>query len=358
MTRSDETPGGSGAPDDLDRLLAGIEAKASPLRAVVEEVHRRHVGCTDGRVADYIPELAAADPAHFGLAITAVDGQSFTAGNTDIAFTIQSVTKPFTYGLALEDNGLEVVLDRVGVEPSGDAFNAIELDPRTNRPFNPMVNAGAIATTDLVKGPDLVARTKRVNAMLARYAGRTLNIDQSVMLSEQATSHRNRAMALLMQSAGAVSDRVEESLDLYTGQCSMLVDARDLSVMAATLANGGVNPLTGEQALDPRYVKHVLGVMNTCGMYDHAGAWSVRVGLPAKSGVAGGLLAVVPGRLGIGAYSPALDEAGNSVRGALAIEELSERLGLHLLEPHPSDMVTELRRPRRISEPGRNTTSD
>jgi glutaminase len=350
MSNSGDRPTTGGPPDDLGRLLAGIEAKVSPLRSVVEDVHRHHAGCTDGHVADYIPELAEADPAHFGLAITAVDGQSFTAGDTDVAFTIQSVSKPFVYGLALEDNGLDVVLDRVGVEPSGDAFNSIELDPRTNRPFNPMVNAGAIATADLVKGADLVERTKRVNAMLARFAGRTLGIDQSVLLSEQATSHRNRAMALLMQSAGAVSARVEESLDLYTGQCSMLVDARDLSVMAATLANGGVNPLTGEVALEARFVKHVLGVMYTCGMYDHAGAWSVRVGLPAKSGVAGGLLAVVPGRLGIGAYSPLLDAAGNSVRSVLAIEELSERLGLHLLEPHPSDLVTELRRPKRLSD--------
>jgi glutaminase len=351
VSGSGDVPANGGqARNDLDLLLAGIEAKASPLLDVLEEVHARHGSCVDGAVADYIPELAAADPHHFGLALTTVDGQTFATGDADVPFTIQSISKPFTYGLALEDHGLDEVLARVGVEPSGDAFNAIELDPHTNRPFNPMVNAGAIATADLVEGTDLVERTKRVNGMLARHAGRTLTVDQSVLLSEQATSHRNRAIALLMQSAGVVSPRVEESLELYVGQCSMLVDARDLSVMAATLANGGVNPLTGEVALDARYVKHVLGVMYTCGMYDHAGAWSVRVGLPAKSGVGGGILAVVPGRLGIGAFSPPLDDAGNSVRGVLAIEELSERLGLHLLEPQPSDLVAQLRRPRRISD--------
>lgn len=342
---------GSGTSDDeMDRLLAGIEAKASPLLDVLNDVHARHAGCHDGAVANYIPELAAADPNHFGLALTTVDGQTFAVGDHDVAFTIQSISKPFTYGLALEDHGLDAVLGKVGVEPSGDAFNAIELDPHTNRPFNPMVNAGAIATADLVEGADLVERSKRVAAMLARHAGRELPVDQSVLLSERATGDRNRAMALLMRSAGAVSQRVEESLELYFGQCSTLVTAADLSMMAATLANGGVNPRTGDVALDPALVKHVLGVMYTCGMYDHAGAWSVRVGLPAKSGVAGGILAVVPGRLGIGTFSPPLDEAGNSVRGVLAIEQLSADLGLHLLEPHPSDLVAELRRPRRSSD--------
>lgn len=330
--------------DEMGLLLAGIETKASPLRALLGDTHARFAGVTDGAVADYIPELAAADPNLFGLALTTVDGQTFSVGDHDAPFTMQSLAKPFIYGLALEDNGLDQVMEAVGVEPSGDAFNAIELNPQTNRPFNPMVNAGAIATADLVSGPDLVSRTKRVNAMLARYAGQPLTIDQSVMLSERSTSQRNRAIALLMQSAGAVSDRAEESLELYTGVCSMTVTAEVLSVMAATLANGGINPVTGEQALDARFVKQVLSVMFTCGMYDGAGAWSVQVGIPAKSGVGGGLLAVVPGRLGIGTFSPPLDTSGNSVRGMLAIEDLSNQLGLHLLEPQPSDLVTDLRR--------------
>jgi len=339
--------GGDNNNSELDQLLAGIAAKASPLLELVADIHARHAATTDGEVASYIPELQRADPAHFGIALTTTDGQTFAAGDHQVPFTIQSISKPFTYGLALEDHGLDTVLNHVGVEPSGDAFNAIELDPHTNRPFNPMVNAGAIATTDLIDGSDLAERTRRLQSMLATYAGRDLSVDSAVWASERSNGQRNRAMALLMQAGGSVSDRVEESLELYFGQCSMLVTAEDLSVMAATLANGGVNPRTGAVALDPTVVSHVLAVMYTCGMYDHAGQWSVRVGLPAKSGVAGGIMAVVPGRLGIGVYSPPLDAVGNSVRGAAAIEDLSTRLGLHVLDPHPEDRVTALRKPVR-----------
>ena len=335
--------------DAMDQLLAGITAKASPLLTIVAEVHAEHAPCLDGEVASYIPELARAEPDPFGVALTTVDGHTFSAGDHLTPFTIQSISKPFMYGLALQDHGFDAVMDRVGVEPSGDAFNSIELDPHTNRPFNPMVNAGAIATTDLVRGSDIAERTRRINALLGLHAGRDLSVDQAVLVSERSHGQRNRAMALLMQATGAVSDHVEESLDLYFAQCSTLVTADDLSVMAATLANGGVNPLTGAVALEQSVVKDVLAVMYTCGMYDHAGAWSVRVGLPAKSGVAGGILAVVPGRAGIGVFSPRLDPVGNSVRGAAAIATLSARLGLHVLEPQGEDLLAASRQVHRPS---------
>jgi len=338
-------PSGSGG--DLDQLLAGITARASPLREKLAEIHALHAPNGNGEVASYIPELQRADPSHFGISLTTVDGQTFSAGDHRVPFTIQSMSKPFVYGLVLADHGPDEVLTHVGVEPSGDSFNAIELSPATNRPFNPMVNAGAIATTDLVGGADLAERTRRVQGMLASHAGRELAVDNAVLASERSHGQRNRAMALLMQAAGAVSARVEESLELYFSQCSTLVTTDDLSVMAATLANGGVNPLTGEVALQGDVVTDVLAVMYTCGMYDQAGQWSVQVGLPAKSGVAGGILAVAPGRLGIGVYSPPLDPVGNSVRGIAAVTSLSKDLGLHVLDPHPEDKVAELRSPRR-----------
>jgi glutaminase len=238
------------------------------------------------------------------------------------------------FGLALEDHGVEAVLQKVGVEPTGEAFNAIVLDEVTNRPFNPMVNAGAIATADLIAGRDFPERLQRVLAMFARYCGREVFLDNSVFLSERLTGHRNRAMAHLMRNFHMMGERFEEALELYFQQCSILVTARDLAAMGATLAHGGVNPLTGDRAISAANVKYLLSIMLTCGMYDFAGEWGFRVGLPAKSGVGGGIVAVVPGVLGIGVYSAKLDAKGNSVRGVRVCSELSERFGLHCFESH------------------------
>ena len=224
------------------------------------------------------------------------------------------------------------MLAKVGVEPTGEAFNSIVLDEASNRPFNPMVNAGAIATADLVAGKDFPERLSRMLAMFGRYCGRTLHLDNSVFLSERITGHRNRAIAHLMLNFGMMSERMAESLELYFQQCSVLVTCRDLAMIGATLANGGVNPVTGERAIPQHLVKYVLSIMHSCGMYDYAGEWAFRVGLPAKSGVGGGIVAVVPGQLGIGVFSPPLDAKGNSVRGVRVCRELSERFGLHCFE--------------------------
>ncbi len=224
------------------------------------------------------------------------------------------------------------LLEKVGVEPTGEAFNAIVLDEKSNRPLNPLVNAGAIATADLIRGKDFSDRIKLTLAMFGRYIGRELYIDNAIFLSERTTGHRNRAISHLMLNFGMVSDQIPDSLELYFQQCSILVNAHDLAVMGATLANAGVNPVTKERALDRQYVKDVLSVMLTCGMYDYAGEWAYRVGLPAKSGVGGGICAVVPGRGGIGIFSPLLDPRGNSVRGIKVCEELSDRFGLHSFE--------------------------
>jgi glutaminase len=315
---------------NLQSLANSIQAVASPFRTYLNELYEKYKTVNEGAVADYIPELALADPNWFGICVVTADGQVFEVGKCDQTFTIQSISKAFVYGLALEDHGREYVNSKVSVEPTGEAFNAIVLDEKTNRPYNPMVNAGAIATTDLIKGNNSTDRLKRMLAMFQRYTGREHDINVPIFLSEKATGYRNRAMAYLMLNFGMVTDKIEETLDLYFQQCSILVNGKDLGMIAATLANGGVNPVTGERALDERYVQDVISVMLTCGMYDYSGEWAYRVGLPAKSGVGGGILALAPGKLGVGTFSPLLDEKGNSVRGIKVCEEISHDFGLHI----------------------------
>lgn len=316
----------------LDALISKMKSAASPFRDVLKELHAKFSGNDDGKVADYIPELAKADPAWLGISVVTLEGQTFDTGDFAKPFTIQSISKPFMFGLALEDHGREEVLKKVGVQPTGESFNSIILDEKSNRPFNPMVNAGAIAAADLIKGKDFPERIARVLDLFSRYTGREVFVDNGVFMSERATGHRNRAIAYLMRNFEMTSDRVDETLELYFQQCSILVTGHDLAVMGATLANGGVNPLTGVRAIEEQYVKDVLSVMYTCGMYDFAGEWGYRVGIPAKSGVGGGIVAVVPGEIGIGTFSPPLDERGNSVRGIQVCRELSERFGLHAFE--------------------------
>lgn len=315
---------------NLQSLTSSIQAVASPFRSYLNDLHKTYQSLTDGAVADYIPELALANPNWFGICVATVDGQVFEVGDCDQLFTIQSISKAFVYGLALEDHGREYVNSKVSVEPTGEAFNAIVLDEITNRPYNPMVNAGAIATADLIKGKGGTERLKRLLDMFRRYTGREHDLNVPVFLSEKATGHRNRAIAYLMLNFGMISERIEETLDLYFQQCSILVNAHDLAMMAATLANGGVNPITGERAIDEHYVQDVISVMLTCGMYDYSGEWAYRVGIPAKSGVGGGITAVVPGKLGIGTFSPPLDAKGNSTRGIKVCEDLARDFGLHL----------------------------
>ena len=277
-----------------------------------------------GDVADYIPELADANPNSFGIAVATIDGEVFSVGDDNESFTIQSISKPLVFGMALDERGVDAVQACVGVEPSGNAFNSIKVDS-TNRPFNPMVNAGAIVTTGLLTGDDVDAERRRILDTFGEYAGRELTIDEKVFHSEALTGDRNRALAWLMRSFGVLDGDVHEIVDLYFSQCAIEVTVRDLAMIGATLANDGVNPASQRRAINAGHVSNVLSVMTTCGMYDNAGGWLYNVGLPAKSGVAGGLLAVLPGQLGIGVFSPPLDERGNTVRGMAVIEQLSQR---------------------------------
>jgi glutaminase len=315
---------------DMQSLASSISAMTSPFRNYLNDLYEKYQSLNDGAIADYIPELTLAKPEWFGVCVVTTEGQIFEVGQCDQLFTIQSISKAFVFGLALEDHGREYVNSKVGVEPTGEAFNSIVLDEVTNRPYNPMVNAGAIATTDLIKGKNSTERLKRLLEMFKRYTGRAHEINVPVFLSEKSTGNRNRAMSYLMLNFGMVSDKIEDTLDIYFQQCSIMVNARDLAMMAATLANGGVNPVTQERALDEHYVQDVISVMLTCGMYDGSGEWLYRVGIPAKSGVGGGITAVVPGKLGIGTFSPLLDAKGNSLRGIKVCEELSRDFGLHL----------------------------
>lgn len=315
-------------------VSAAAKALKSPIEDWLQRLHERHQSNGHGKLASYIPELTKADPNHFGVVLTAADGQGYAVGDADALFTIQSISKPLVYGLALEDHGTDGMMRRVGVEPTGEAFNSIVMDESNNRPFNPMVNAGAIATTALIRGQGFAERFQRILDMFSRYAGRELTVDEAVFESERATGHRNRAIAYLQLNSGMIQEPVMEHLDLYFRQCAILVSARDLSMMAATLANNGVNPVTRQRAIAAEHVKTVLSVMASCGMYDYSGEWVYRVGLPAKSGVGGGIIAVLPGQFGFGTFSPLLDEHGNSHRGIEACKELSQRFHLHVYDMH------------------------
>lgn len=286
---------------------------------------------TDGALADYIPELADVDPNGFGVSLSSADGYVYESGDAARQFTIQSISKPFTYALALDAAGEAVVDATIGVEPSGEAFNEISVDKVTKTPKNPMINAGAIAAASLVPGATPDERFAAIREFYSGFAGRQLELDHDVYESEKATGNRNRAIAYMLASFGVLQGNPDDALDVYFRQCSLNVTSTDLARMAATLARGGVNPATGRRVTSAAVVKRTLSVMVTCGMYDAAGDWVSAVGMPAKSGVGGGIVAVLPGQLGIGTYSPLLDAKGNSVRGVQVCRSLSEELGLHFL---------------------------
>lgn len=302
----------------------------SPIQDYLQSLHDSFAGTTDGKVATYIPELAKANPGWFGICLVTATGNVYEVGDSRQPFTIQSISKPFVYGLALEDHGRPHVLSKVSTEPTGDAFNSISLEPRTGRPRNPMINAGAIATTSLIEGRSPRTRLRRLLEMFAFYAGRPLTLDEAVYRSESETGHRNRAIGHMLRNFDILTSDPIPSVELYFQQCSVSVTARDLGVMAATLANRGINPITGRQAIRGEYVESVLSVMGSCGMYDYAGEWIYNIGMPAKSGVAGGVIAVLPGQLGIGVFSPPLDARGNSVRGIQVCDAISRHCDLHL----------------------------
>jgi len=311
--------------------MAKIPGVADLVQRYLDQIVAEYAGVTDGALADYIPELTDVDPSDFGLTLSSSDGFLYESGDARTEFTIQSISKPFTYALALDQVGEDAVDAKIGVEPSGEAFNEISVDDKTKTPKNPMINAGAIAAVALVPGATPDERFAKIRDFYSACAGRPLELDEGVYRSEKATGSRNRAIAYMLDSFGVLADAPDEVLDVYFRQCSLRVTSADLARMGATLARGGVNPQTGRRVTSTRVVQRTLSVMVTCGMYNAAGDWVSAVGMPAKSGVGGGIVAVLPGQLGIGVYSPLLDARGNSVRGVLVCRSLSERLGLHFL---------------------------
>src|SRR6516165_4078182 len=314
----------------LAPLAAAWTRSKPPLLRFLEACLSEFSAETSGTVADYIPELSKADPAHFGISLATLDGHVYEVGDSRAPFTIQSMSKPFVFALALDMLGAARVESAIGVEPSGDPFNSIRLNAE-NHPFNPMVNAGAIACSGLIREAKGDAAFEHIRQALGRFAGCELDVDEAVFASESATGDRNRAIGYLLRTSSVIKDDVRAVLDVYLRQCSVLVTARDIAVMAATLANRGVNPVTGEQVMTPYAISRTLSVMTSSGMYDFAGEWIYRVGIPAKSGVGGGILAALPARLGLSSYSPKLDKHGNSVRGIKVCEALSSHYDLHML---------------------------
>ncbi|MEH2469127.1 glutaminase [Nitrobacteraceae bacterium AZCC 2161] len=311
------------------RRTAGYRTQP-PLQRFLARCHKELCEDHSGALADYIPELTRANPAHFGISVATIDGHVYEVGDSAVPFTIQSVSKAFVFALALEMLGAERVEASIGVEPSGEAFNSIRLGA-DNRPFNPMVNAGAIACSGLIHQVEGDGAFERIRDMLSGLAGRQLGVDEAVYASESRTGDRNRAIAWLLHNHAVIRGDVDAVLDTYFRQCAVLVTARDLAIMAATLANRGVNPVTGIQVMKPHIVASTLSVMTSSGMYDYAGEWIYRVGIPAKSGVGGGIIAALPSQIGLGTFSPLLDSHGNSVRGLKVCEALSSGFDLHML---------------------------
>ena len=277
---------------------------------------------------DSIPQLAEADPDLFGVALVRPEGEVVASGDAEHPFSIQSAVKPFLFALALADSD-GAALDRVGIEPTGEAFDAIKLESDTGRPPNPMVNAGALLTANLVDGDSGDARTRRILAGLSAFAGRELDYDREISESEQLHGDRNHALAHLMRSEGTLDETADEAVAVYARACSVMVDAVALAVMGATLAFGGRNPVTGERVVSAEVARDVVSVMATCGVYDGSGRWMRSVGVPAKSSVSGAIVLAAPNRLGAAIISPPLDELGTSVRGEALSRALAEQHGLH-----------------------------
>ncbi len=303
-----------------------LPAKAD-VDAALAAAHARYAGLTEGKNADYIPVLAKVPSHLFGIVVVTVDGEVHAVGDADRRFSMQSISKVFTMAEVMQEHGDQAIEDGVGVDATGQAFNSIvAVEQYRGHEMNAFVNPGAIAVTSMVSGGDEQAIWNKIIGLYGAFAGRDLAVNQEVYESESATNQRNRAIGMLMHAYGRIKERPERATDLYTRQCSVDVDTRDLAVMAATLANGGTNPVTKKQVIAASHVPGILAVMATAGMYDDSGKWLFATGLPAKSGVGGGIIAVSPGKFGIAAFSPPLDEAGNSVRAQKAIMDVSNAL--------------------------------
>jgi glutaminase len=312
--------------------LTPIQAQGSPdIATVLNETYTKFRNLQEGKNADYIPALAKVDPKIFGIALVTTDGRVYTAGDIKSEVSIQSISKVFTLAKVIEEQGPEKIEKTIGVDATGMRFNSIvsvEFSQKAlgGPEMNSLVNPGAIATTSMVKGGTREEVWKSILDWHSAFAGRPLAVNEEVFKSEAATNQRNQAIGALMYAYGYIKEKPDQATDVYTEQCSISVNAKDLATMAATLADGGKNPVSGKTVMSSKNVPYVLAVMATAGLYDDTGKWLYHTGLPAKSGVGGGIIAVAPGKFGIAIISPPLDEAGNSVRAQKAITEIVTRL--------------------------------
>jgi glutaminase len=325
--------------DDKTAIEAVSTGHLPPAGLVVDsisEAYERYRAIKEGVVADYIPALGRVSPDLFGLCVVGVNGAVHAIGDAEHEFSIQSISKPFVFALVCQAIGAEPAREKIGVNATGLPFNSVmAVELNADRTMNPMVNAGAIATTSLAPGATAEEKWRFIRQGLSRFAGRDLELDEEVYESEAATNLRNRGIAKLLEGYGRMYFDALEATDVYTRQCSIRVSAKDLAVMAATLADGGVNPVSGERVIDPMNCKRVLAILATAGLYERSGDWLYEIGLPGKSGVSGGMVTISPGKGGLGTFAPPLDAAGNSVRGQRATKYLSERLGLNLFASKP-----------------------
>jgi glutaminase len=322
---------------DASAVSTGSLPRPLVVQALVREAHEKYRSADDGSVADYIPALARTPRDLFGLCVAGTEGAVYRAGDTAYEFSIQSVAKPFVFALVCQALGGGEARRKVGVNSTGLPFNSVmAVELNESRTMNPMVNAGAIATTSLAPGATAEAKWRFIEEGLSRFAGRQLVLDEEVYRSEAETNQRNQGIARLLDSYGHMFSDPLEATDIYTRQCSLSVTVMDLAIMGATLADGGINPITKERVVDAERCQRVLAVLATAGMYEQSGDWLYEVGLPGKSGVSGGIVTIAPGKAGMGTFAPLLDEAGNSIKGQLATKFLSERLGLNLFASRPA----------------------
>ena len=325
------------APSSEGHVSTGQLPREDLVRSLLVGAYERHRHVDEGVVADYIPALARVSPDLFGACIVGAAGRTIMAGDASHRFSIQSVSKPFVFALVCDAIGHDEARRKLGVNSTGLAFNSVmAIELNADRTMNPMVNAGAIATTSLVPGPTAEDKWRFISDGLSGFAGRELELDMETYESEAATNLRNQGIAHLLDSYQRLYFDPDEATDIYTRQCSLMVSAEDLAVMGATLANGGVNPRTQRRVIDRSICKRVLAVMATAGLYERSGEWMYDIGLPGKSGVSGGIVTISPGKGGLGTFSPRLDSAGNSVRGQLLTRDLSEHLGLNIYTSAPA----------------------
>jgi len=325
----------------LALALAGASiASAQPaadIDAALKAAHAKFLNLKEGKNADYIPALAKVDPNIYGIALVTVDGRVYTTGDVTSEVSIQSISKVFTMARVVEDMGPQAIENNMGVDATGQVFNSIvAVEQYKGAEMNPMVNPGAITATSMVSGATRAEVWKKIIDTYSEFAGRTLSVNQEVFKSEAETNQRNQAIAMLMYAYGHIKENPLQACDVYTEQCAVSVNAKDLAMMAATLANGGRNPVTGKQCMSTANVPKVLAVMATAGLYDDSGKWLYTTGLPGKSGVGGGIIAVSPGKFGIAVISPPLDAAGNSVKAQKTIAEISNTLGANPYAPKPA----------------------